>query len=235
MLCYMTRLWVLTIAAFMLGGGMAGRITALEPQKHSKERFNVYLDGEFAFGLADIEAVRLHVGDWLSDEEIHTLQDADLLERARESALNFLSYRPRSEAELRRHLRDHAFADQIVEDLLERLKEVGLVDDRAFASFWVENRTQFRPRGCRALVQELRQKGVPSAVIEDALVGYDEAAAAEKVAREQALRLAHLPREQANRRLSDRLARRGFSYDLIRDILTSYTSSYSTLEESEED
>ena len=64
---------------------MAGRITALELQKHSKSRYNVYLDGEFAFGLADIEAVRLHIGDWLSDEKI-TSYPAKLIPAFREKS-----------------------------------------------------------------------------------------------------------------------------------------------------
>jgi len=213
---------------------MAGRITALELQKHSKSRYNVYLDGEFAFGLADIEAVRLHIGDWLSDEKITSLKQADMLERARERALNFLSYRPRSEAELRRYLHKRDLPDQVIDELLERFRQVGLADDMAFANFWVENRTQFRPRGARALMQELRQKGVPDKVVEAALADYDEAAALKKAAREQARRLAHLPPDQFKRRLRDRLARRGFSYDLIRDELESYTSSLPNLEESEE-
>ena len=136
---------------------MAGRITALEPQKRSRRRYNVYLDGEFAFGLAETEAVRLTLGDWLSDEEITALKEADDVERAREKALSYLSYRPRSETELERYLKDKEFSDRVIEDVIERLRRVELVDDREFARFWVENRTRFRQRGRRALVVELRQ------------------------------------------------------------------------------
>ena len=141
---------------------MAGRITALEPQKHSSERVNVYLDDVFAFGLAVLLAVNLRVGMILTDDEIAALRLADEVERAREKALNYLSYRPRSEAELRSHLLEGDFAEATVDEVLHRLREVGLVDDEAFARYWVDNRARFRPRGKRMLVQELRQKDVAS-------------------------------------------------------------------------
>ncbi|MGC9356565.1 MAG: regulatory protein RecX [Anaerolineae bacterium] len=215
---------------------MAGRITALEPQKRSRNRYNVYLDGEFAFGLAETEAARLHVGDWLSDAQIATLKTADTVERAREKALNYLSYRPRSEYELRRYLTERGYPEEAIEETLERLRRVDLVNDAAFAHYWVENRLQFRPRGRRALSHELRQKGVAHAVIEAELDDYDEASAAEQCARQQARRLTHLSPEKFRRRLTQRLARRGFSYYLIRNVIADLLSSPDfNLTESEED
>jgi regulatory protein len=213
---------------------MAGKITALEPQRHSSRRINVYLDGEFAFGIADVAGAHLRVGDWISDEEIETLRVADARERAREKALNYLSYRPRSEFELTRYLQKRGFSQEVTSEVIERLKQVDLVDDLEFARFWVENRLQFRPRGRRALSYELRQKGLSNAVIQQALEGYDEAAALERVARAQARRLTHLPPEKFRKRLMGRLARRGFSYDRIYDVLARYDSPHSNLSESEE-
>jgi regulatory protein len=214
---------------------MAGRITALEPQKRSRRRYNIYLDGEFAFGLAEAEAARLTIGDWLSDEEIAALKAADDLERAREKALSYLSYRPRSETELKRYLRDKDFSDQVIEDVIERLRRVELVDDREFARFWVENRTRFRQRGRRALVVELRQKGVARRDIDAVLEDYDEGAALETLAQAQARRLSHLPPEKFRRRLTQRLARRGFPYDLIHDVVARYASPHFNPQESEEE
>ena len=204
---------------FVWEGWMAGSITSLEPQKRSKDRINVYLDDVFAFGLAVLIAARLHVGMWLSDVEIEALRTADEAERAHERALNFLSYRPRSEAELRHYLLEHDFSEMTVDDVLYRLSRVDLVDDDAFARYWVENRAQFRPKGKRILVQELRQKGIASCAIESALADYDERAAAEQVAVEQARRLSNLPPDLFRRRLWERMARRGFSSDIIREIL----------------
>lgn len=198
---------------------MAGTITSLEPQKRAKDRINVYLDDVFAFGIAALLAMRLHIGMWLSDAEIEKLCAADEAERAHERALNYLSYRPRSEAELQRNLLEHEFSEATVADVLSRLSSVGLVDDEAFARYWVENRARFRPKGKRALVQELRQKGIASNVIERVLDDYDEATAARHVAEEQARRLSNLPPDLFRRRMWERMARRGFSSDVIRELL----------------
>lgn len=198
---------------------MAGTITALEPQKRSRDRVSIYLDGEFAFGLADLVAVGLKVGMWLSDEAIDELRAADGLERAHSMALNYLSYRPRSEAEMRDYLEGKEFVGPVVEEVLDRLKRVGLVDDAAFARYWRDNRARFRPRGRRMLRYELGQKGLSSDAIEEALDEYDEEAAVRKAAQEQLRRLKHLPPDERRRRLFSRLARRGFSYDLIQETL----------------
>jgi regulatory protein len=199
---------------------MAGSVTALEPQKRSKDRVNVYLDGEFAFGLAVLVAAGLSVGMRLSDEKIAELRAADGLEQAHSRALDYLTYRPRSEAELRAYLDQKGYAQDVADEVLARLARVGLIDDESFAQFWRDNRARFRPRGRRMLSFELGQKGVASEIIEAALDDYDEAAAARSVAQEQARRLGNLPPDVARRRLFERLARRGFSYDLIQETLT---------------
>ncbi len=211
----------LAIAVFF-GVAMSGTITALEPQKHSRKRVSVYLDGAFAFGLAAALAEDLHVGDWLSDEQVTTLKSADEVQRAYEKALDYLAARPRSEAEVKHTLLKREFSEQAMAQVLRRLRQEGLLDDVAFARYWVENRAQFRPKGKFALTTELRQKGVSTAAIEAALATYDEPEAAYRVAEEQMRRLAHLPPAMSRRRLRERLLRRGFPYDLVQETLSTF-------------
>lgn len=198
---------------------MAGTITAIEPQKQNKERVNVYLDGQFAFGLAAIEAVRLRVGQCLSDEEIARLQERDAVERALQAAIRLLSYRPRSRAELQQRLTQKGYAVQTVEEALGRLERSGLVDDSAFARYWVENRAQGSPRGQPFLHRELAQKGIDRQVIDQALADYDEEAAAAQVAEKIARRLHGFDPAIVRRRLVDALKRRGFAYDVIEPLI----------------
>ena len=209
---------VSAIAACAFGGDVAGRITALEPQRRGR-RFNLYLDGDFAFGVAESIAVRLRVGEWLSDEAIAALRTEDEVERAHERALGYLTPRPRSEAELRRYLAGKGFSASAIERVMARLRAVGLLDDAAFARFWVENRLRFRPRGRRGLRYELRQKGLDDALIEAALADYDELEAARRFAEGEWRRLASQEEAVRRRRLGERLARRGFAYETIRHIL----------------
>lgn len=200
---------------------MAGTITALVAQKRNKERVNVYLDGEFAFGLAMIEALKLHKGQTLSDEEIERLRALDEVETAHERALNLLTYRPRSAEEVRRKLRESKknFSETAIEKTIQRLEQAGLLDDKAFARYWVENREQFSPRSIRALRHELRQKGVSHRDADEALVDVDEEDAAYRAGRAKARRYAQADEETFRRRLGGYLARRGFPYGTVRDAV----------------
>jgi regulatory protein len=197
---------------------MAGTITALCFQKRNKDRVNVYLDGQFAFGLAAIEAARLEVGQTLGDADIARLQQQDEIERAYERALNFLSYRPRSEAEVRRSLHGKN-EEQVIDVVDELLARAGLLNDREFARYWVENRLQFKPRGARALRQELWEKGISDAIVDETLEGFDEEDAARVVAEDGARRMTRLEPGDFRRKLSAYMARRGFSYAVIEPLV----------------
>jgi regulatory protein len=196
-------------------------ITALVAQKKNPDRVNVYLDGKFAFGLAAIEAVRLRRGQTLTEADVERLQAADDVEKAREKALRFLSNRPRSEWEVRQNLLKAGYRDEAIDRVLERLRGVALVDDAAFARYWIENRTQFKPRGEVALRQELRRKGVDREVI-DAVLEESEHAddqAAIQAALAKADRYRQLPRQEFTQKLGAYLARRGFDYETVREAV----------------
>jgi regulatory protein len=104
---------------------------------------------------------------------------------------------------------------------LERLRNSKLLDDEAFAKFWVENRTTFRPRSKRALQMELRRKGIAAPALEEALHDTNDAEAAYALALKRANRLAgqRLPAPDFRRKLSDYLARRGFDYETVEPIV----------------
>lgn len=191
------------------------KITALQAQKRDPNRVNLYLDGEYAFGLARIVAAWLKVGQELSEEKIAALQADDSRERAYQQAMLFLSYRARSEAEIRQNLRKHEIPDAVIEDTLERLRRERLADDRQFAQAWVENRSTFRPRGRRALSVELRRKGLSEENAQAALAGLDENALAYEAGLKQARRLAGLEWNDFRKKLGEFLARRGFGYGVI--------------------
>jgi len=201
---------------------MAGQITGLRFQQETADRVNVYLDERFAFGLPALEAARLRVGQFLNDAEIEQLQIADLAQKTYDRAVRFLSYRPRSAAEVRRHLARTVEDEALIAAVLDKLGKQGYLNDAEFARYWVENREQFRPKGPRALRQELRQRGLAGETIETALAEVDPANGAYTVARQRAARLADLAVSEPDvfrRKLSDFLARRGFDYGTIRDVV----------------
>lgn len=199
---------------------MSGRITALKVQRRNPQRVNVHLDGIYAFGLARITAAWLQVGQELSDQKITELLTKDSAEVAFQKALRFLENRPRAEAEVRRRLHEHQIPDEAIDPVIERLRNNGLVDDARFAKEWVDNRSTFRPRSRRALIQEMRQRGVPAETIQEAVADIDEDALALQAARKQARKLHNLEWLDFRRKLSGFLARRGFNYATIAPVVT---------------
>jgi len=197
---------------------MAGQITAIEVQKRNPKRANVFVDGEFAFGLAMIEAMKLSKGQVLSQEDIEALLQRDQEERAYEGALNFLSYRPRSRAEVAQRLEQKGFSETAITAVTERLCQSKLLDDRAFAQYWISNREQFKPRGEHALRHELWQKGIDDSIVDALLAEVDEAEGAYRAAAKRLPRWKRLPANVRRRKMGDYLRRRGFGYAIIEQV-----------------
>jgi regulatory protein len=197
---------------------MGRKITELKVQKRNPNRVNVYLDGEFAFGLTRIVAAWLAVGQELSDEKINRLQTEDAREAAYQQAINFISARERTEAEVRRKLVERGVEDGIIPEVLERLQRSGLLNDSRFAHTWVENRSEFRPRSRRALAYELRQKGLPDEAIRAAVASVEDEDLAYQAAMKYAPRLRQLDWPEFRQKLYAFLARRGFSFDTCRSV-----------------
>jgi regulatory protein len=204
---------------------MAGTITALRVQRGSKERVNVYLDGEFAFGLALIHALWLKIGQSLSDAQIAELKAADTLEKAQQRAVDLIAYRPRSVHEVQQRLKKAGADDETIASVVERLKAAGLLDDQAFSRAWVESRVRANPRSKRMIAWELRQKGVSGADITAALEEADDADAAYRAALRRLPRLQSLEPRERERKLMAFLARQGFDFGTIESVITKIGAS----------
>lgn len=196
------------------------KITALKVQRKNKERVNVYLDGEFAFGLTRIVAGWLQIGQVIDEKKIESLKAEDEREMAYIRALNYLSYRPRSTKEIEQNLRKYKVPETLIPEVIERLKHNNFVNDDDFAKQWVENRNTFRPRGKKALRLELRQKGIDNENVQDILDELvDEESLAYKAGLKKARKLANLEWQDFRRKLGAFLARRGFPYSVISPLL----------------
>lgn len=196
---------------------MAGSISHLEPIPRRPDRVRVHLSrgGSLEVSRLVAEEAGLRPGVFLDDVRLAALQDRDAFEEALGRALRFLETRPRSEREVRTRLAQKGVTPTLIDSVVERLRALGLIDDPAFAAFWIENRRRFSPRGARALKAELRQKGVAAEVLAEIKDEVDEATSAREVALRQAPRLARLDRQTFRQKLWTKLASRGFDYDVI--------------------
>ena len=196
---------------------MSGRITAIELQARHANRFNLYIDDQFALGLSASVAARLRVGQTLSETDLAALEREEAYETAHEMALRFLEPRPRSRAEVKQQLRKKQVASDVIDQVIARLTDAGLIDDEAFAKYWVENREAFRPRAGRALRFELKRKGLSDAAIKEAIGTLDESESAYRAGTARAARWRNLERREFMEKLGAFLVRRGFSYEVAKD------------------
>lgn len=197
------------------------KITALKIQKRNPNRVNVYLDGEFAFGLARIVAAWLSVGQTLDEAKITQLQGQEAQEKACLAACRLLQHRLRSTAEIRTRLEQKGFDVAVIRIALDRLAAEGVLADERFARSYIESRMAFRPRSQRLLQRELRQKGVAEEIITQTLEEHPSAddELAYQAAVRYSRRLAGTAWQTFRQRLGGFLARRGFSYAVCAPVI----------------
>jgi len=141
---------------------------------------------------------------------------------AYDAAVRYLGNRPRSVAEIRRHLRSKRYSDVAIDRAVDQLRAQRYIDDEAFARYWVDQRERFRPKGDRALVSELLGKGVPRETIDVVLGDRDpeaEVQQAREAIRRPIARWQTLEEGERKRKIHQYLAARGFSYDTIEAVL----------------
>ncbi|HEU4491383.1 MAG TPA: regulatory protein RecX [Jiangellales bacterium] len=166
------------------------------------------------------------------------MRDADADAVARSVALRRLTVAPQTRAQLTQALQRRRVPDDVSAAVLDRLAEVGLIDDAAFADAWVETRHAGRGLARRALAHELRHRGVPDDLVDDAL---DRLSPDEERATALALVRARLPATRRlapltrRRRLLGLLARKGYPAGLaasvVREALTAESEDLATDED----
>ena len=195
------------------------RITSLQTQATNLDRINLFADDQFLMGVNALIVLQLglEVGQELSPAQLDQLRSEEALQRAVDRALNYLSFRPRSREEVRRYLRRKETPAELIGSVMERLDRLDLVNDRAFASFWIESREQFSPRGSHVLKNELRMKGVEREVTDELVNDEKDEERALKAGQKKAFSLVRIPGidyTTFRTRLGSFLQRRGFGYEI---------------------
>lgn len=194
------------------------KITRLAVQKKNPRRVNVYLDGEFAFGLYRDTAAWLEIGQILTDDKIKKLLDEDQKADVYTKALDFISYKPRTVAETRRKLYEAGYDEPLINETLSRLSESGLLNDERYAEQWVEERQSLSPRSRRSLEYELHRKGIQDHLIQSAVEAVDDFQSAYRAAEKRLYRYEGLNKFEFRNKLGNYLAGKGYSYDVIAEV-----------------
>lgn len=197
-----------------------GKITAIEPQTKAKNRTNIFVDDKFAFGIDERLLIDydLFVGKEITGKDVEKYKEGDDYQKCMEKAFRFLSFRPRSEKEMRDKLLEK-YGEATVKRAMKKLAEYGYVSDAEFARMWVSSRKL--GRGKRALSFELSRKGVAKDVIEEALSDLSndlEFESALELVKKRS-KFKNLDRNGKYQKIAPFLARRGFSYDIIKKVI----------------
>jgi regulatory protein len=195
-------------------------ITALEEQKRNPDRINVFLDGEFAFGVSRFVGAWLFVGQKIDEVKTKALIYDDEKERALQSAFRFIGYRQRTEAEVVKKLEQLEFNSEIISTVMIELKEKRYVDDKEFASQWIELRSESKPRSKRFIQFELGKKGISGEIIEEALEkAPDDIVMAVKLGKKYLSRYSAINDQEFRKKMIGVLSRRAFLYSVVNDAL----------------
>ena len=147
------------------------------------------------------------------------MSDTEPFQRARTDALRYLSYRPRTEAEVQSRLR-RRYSLPLVNEVLQELKRQGLLNDAKFATQWVASRISHKPRSSWVLKRELRAKGVDGELAEQAAQAVDDEESAYRAGLKHAGKQEAADFDTFRRRLGGYLKRRGFSDSVSRRTIS---------------
>lgn len=216
------------------------RITALQQQANDPNRTNIFADGQFLMGVNTLIVLKLNLrmNQELTREQLRQLEQEEALQKALDRALNYLSSRPHSREEVRRYLHKKETQDELIDPIIERLEHMGLINDEQFATFWMESRERFNPKGSRAIKNELRLKGVQREVVDDVVSDEGDEELALRAGRKKAQALARQPGIDFNTfrgRLGPFLQRRGFSYEVVKHAIRTLWEEVAPGEEDTDD
>ena len=204
-------------------------ITRIEPQKKNPRRRSVFIDGKFAFGVDEevVSKLGLEKGEDLTEQKIKEILIQKSENEAKNVALRFLSFRRRTEKEVKDKLKKKDFEERTIKSTIDKLKEYDLINDSEFATAWVKERLAYKPRGKRLLKQELWKKGIKKDIIDQVTeeLCQDEDKSALELLEKIKKRYKNLEPQVARRRMLSLLLRRGFSYETAKNTLALLISS----------
>lgn len=199
-------------------------VTKVSKQKRSSNRFNVFLDDKYAFSISEDVYIKFHVhkGKQLTKQQIDAIKNADDIQRAYLIAINYLSYRMRTESEIKSHLQKKEIVDDVIEKVIKRLFDEDLLNDQTFAATFVTDRMNRSTKGPNLIRQELAAKGISKCDIDYALATFDKVTQKETAlawGQKEVNKRSKQPLRRRKEQLRTKLLRRGFTKDIVSGVI----------------
>ncbi len=202
-----------------------GTVTQLVASKRKPERINVFVDGEFAVQvhIDIISRYRVTKGMHLTDETAALLLSDKRRQRIRQLAFAYVSFKPRTERQIRDRLAKKEYAEDEIDEAIEFCREFGLVDDEAFARMYVRDALTLRSLSPSRLRADLVRKGVKREIADEAVRSSFSQDDVSRIALEAAIKkqraVAYRTPEKQRAAVISFLQRRGFAWDVIRAVM----------------
>lgn len=195
------------------------KITKITQQQKRTDRYSIFVDNIYAFSLSEVALLeaKLASGQELSKEQLKQFKDLSADDKVYNQALRYAAMRPRSIWEMRFYLERKNVSPTLIDVILNKLINIQLLDDLAFARSFVADRRLLRPASRRKIIMDLKKKRVAEEIILEAVGNATED--------EQSALLAVIERKrrqtkyQDDQKLMQYLARQGFNYDDIKSAL----------------
>lgn len=198
------------------------KITKIKPQ-NNKDRVNIYLDGEFAFGLSLEIAYKYSLKEDTEIDEsyVKNVLKAEEQNKANDYALKFLSNRWRTEKEIVDKMNKKGFDEEIINKTLAYLKKYNFIDDRRFAEIYTEEKVRLKKLGSYRIKYELQNKGVDESIASEIVEKYsnNEYERAMELATKKIKSYKNDDKNAIYRKLGGYLQRRGYSFECVSKVL----------------
>lgn len=195
------------------------KITDIKQQLKRQDRYSIYVDGKYAFSFSEHEllSLTLRINQEFTQDELEKLKKTAVEDKAYMRALDLLMRRSRSEWELRDYLKRKEYTADIIDKIINRLSGAGYVNDKKFATSWVENRRLLKSTSKRKLQMELRQKRIADDVITEVLS--EDETDERQVLKDLIAKKQTQTRYQDPQKLMAYLMRQGFNYDDVKSAM----------------
>ncbi|MEG0258528.1 MAG: recombination regulator RecX [Lysinibacillus sp.] len=203
-------------------------ITKIARQKNNPERYNIYLNEEYAFPVDEAIIIQfgLSKGKVLETFEIEEIAYEDEIRKSFNKALNFLSYQMRSEHEVKKKLLDLEFGEAVILEAIQKLKSYGFLNDEAYSKALFETKKATAKKGPRAIRQDLVKKGIEKNLQDEILETFSHEEQV-KLASQLAAKIVRTETKktpvQVKQKIQDLLMRKGYSFSIVNDVLEDIT------------
>ena len=199
-------------------------ITKIGRQKNNPERYNIYLNDEYAFAVDESTLIKfgLMKGKTLEQFDIDEIAYEDEIAKAFNKALHFLSYQMRSEYEVKKKLLDAGHGEAVVLEAIRKLENLGFLNDATYSKALLETKKRTMKKGPRAIRQDLKKKGIDKSLQDEVLESFtyeEQLDIAMQLAEKEVRAGNRKTPTQVKQKIQDVLMRKGYSFSIVSDVL----------------